>query len=108
MGLRETTLSGTVFAPNDANGRFSLIGVPPGDNIPLVITTGKWRRQIVVPHVDACTEHPLAPIDTTLPRDRTESDLPRIAIATGLADSPQEKALAFIFFDIASCVGEVL
>jgi len=130
MGLRETTLSGTVFAPNgtlplygvnvyvpasdpgplpdgarcarctdplpgnpilsgvsDANGRFSLIGVPPGDNIPLVITTGKWRRQIVVPHVDACAEHPLAPIDTTLPRDRTEGDLPRIAITTGLADS---------------------
>ena len=130
MRLPETTVSGTVFAPNgtlplyginvyvpntdpgplpdgsvcsrctdplpgnpvvqaisDESGRFSLSGVPSGDNIPLVITSGKWRRQLVVPHIDACTQTTLAASETRLPRDHTEGDIPRIAIATGQADS---------------------
>ena len=76
-----------VVTTTDALGKFSLLGIPAGDSIPIVITSGKWRRLITIPHVDACSEHPLAPADTRLPRDKTEGDLPQIAITTGGADS---------------------
>jgi hypothetical protein len=72
---------------SDEFGHFNLRGVPSGDNVPLVITTGKWRRQIMIPHVDACTSNAVPATDTSLPRDRGQGDMPRIAIATGLADS---------------------
>lgn len=68
-------------------GQFSLSGVPAGDNIPLIIATGKWRRQITLPHVDACETLALPASETNLPRDRTQGDIPKIAITTGLADS---------------------
>jgi len=72
---------------SDDAGHFALAGIPAGDNIPIVITSGKWRKRLVIPHVDACTEQPLPAADTTLPRDQTEGELPRIAITTGMADS---------------------
>jgi hypothetical protein len=86
----------------DEHGNFSLTGVPDGDNIPLVITIGKWRRQIVIPHVDKCGATPtmVPQADTTLPKSSTDAspntrmisgapavDLPNIAISTGDADS---------------------
>ncbi|HEX4419038.1 MAG TPA: hypothetical protein VH165_14100 [Kofleriaceae bacterium] len=72
---------------SDERGNFELIGVPSGDNIPLVITSGKWRKTIVIPHVDDCTEHAMTPAETSLPRTRAEGDMPEIAITTGGADS---------------------
>jgi len=130
MKLPDTSVSGTVFAPNgtlplfgvnvyipntdpgplpegsvcsrctdalpgdpivqaisNESGQFLLSGIPAGDNIPLVITSGKWRKQLVLPHVAACTQTTLAASETRLPRDHTEGDMPRIAIATGQADS---------------------
>jgi hypothetical protein len=74
-------------AVTDDAGKFRLEGVPAGDDIPLVITTGKWRRQIVIPKVDACTEAALPSVDTRLPKNKSEGDIPRIAITTGSADS---------------------
>jgi len=130
MSKPDTTISGTVFAPNgtlplyginvyvpatpptaftsgatcakctdglpdnpviqtisDAAGKFQLIGVPSGDNIPLVVTSGKWRKIITIPHVADCTETVMTPQETTLPRNRSEGDMPQIAITTGGADS---------------------
>jgi hypothetical protein len=72
---------------SDETGHFSLLGIPAGDNIPVIITSGKWRKRLVLPHVDACTSRPLPPGDTTLPKNRTEGDMPQIAITTGMADS---------------------
>jgi hypothetical protein len=72
---------------SDERGHFVLSGIPAGDNIPVVITTGKWRKQFVIPHVDACAEHPLMPADTALPKTKAEGDIPQIAITTGFADS---------------------
>jgi hypothetical protein len=69
------------------DGKFRIENVPAGDNIPLVITTGKWRRQITIPRVDACNEASLADTDTRLPKNKTEGDIPKIALTTGNADA---------------------
>ena len=130
MGKPETTVTGTVYAPNgtmplygihvyvpasdpgpfldgaqcdrctnelpgqpvvqtisDFGGRFVLAGIPSGDNVSVVITSGKWRKKVVLPHVEACTTRALTASETRLPRDRSEGDLPQIAITTGFADS---------------------
>jgi hypothetical protein len=71
----------------DEAGRFRLEDVPSGEDIPVVITTGKWRRQLVIPHIEACTEIALPVAETRLPRTRAEGDIPRIAISTGAADA---------------------
>jgi hypothetical protein len=71
----------------DDAGKFRLEGVPSGDNIPLVIMTGKWRRQITIPRVDSCGEAALPDVDTRLPRTKAEGDIPKIALTTGNADA---------------------
>ncbi len=129
-GRPDTTVSGTVFAPNrtlplvgvtvyvpnaepgafpdgarcarcedrlpgdpivqtrsDTAGRFTLSGVPSGEDIPLIITIGKWRRQVRIPVVSACTETTLLPEDTSLPKRKSEGEMPKIAIATGNCDA---------------------
>jgi hypothetical protein len=83
-----------VHVQTDETGAFTLQGIPDGDNIPVVITIGKWRRQITVPKVAACSTQTIPAADTTLPKsqdDRTANttslDMPQIAISTGSADS---------------------
>jgi hypothetical protein len=131
MGMPDTTISGTVFAPNgslalfgvnvyipagdprpltdgvscgqcqssvpegsigaveqsDTAGHFRLSKVPSGINIPLVIQVGKWRRVLNLASVTACTDNPLPPSQTSLPRNKTQGDLPMIAITTGSCDA---------------------
>ena len=67
----------------DASGRFELDNVPFGDNIPVVVQIGKWRRTTVIASIPVCSE---TRIDLRLPKNRAEGDIPRIAIATGAAD----------------------
>jgi hypothetical protein len=75
-------------------GSFTLNNIPDGTDIPVVITIGKWRRQLKIANVAKCTNTPLATADTSLPKgaddmspNTTGVDLPNIAISTGEADA---------------------
>jgi len=76
-------LVGTV---TNVQGYFELDNVPVGANIPLVIVSGRWRRQIVVPATTACTATALDPTAAVMPQNQSQGDIPRIAIATGAVD----------------------
>jgi hypothetical protein len=73
-------------AISDAEGRFRLEGVPPGQNVPIIVTTGKWRRKLIVPDVPACQDTAIPDGEFRLPKNRTEGDLPKIAVVTGGCD----------------------
>ena len=75
-----------VGTETDVNGNFTLINVPVGSNIPLVIISGRWRRQFVIPGTAACTNTALPSTFAVMPQNQTQGDIPRIAIATGSVD----------------------
>jgi hypothetical protein len=79
------------------DGSFELTNVPSGSNIPLVISSGKWRRIIKIPSVASCAKTAVTAADTTLPKSSTDLSpntiatngisMPKIAISTGSADA---------------------
>ncbi|HVR64785.1 MAG TPA: carboxypeptidase regulatory-like domain-containing protein [Polyangia bacterium] len=93
-----SNLSGepVTITKTDTAGRFMLgakgnaIGgdVPAGDNVPLVIQVGKWRRQVMIPHVQACTNTELTDANMLrLPRSQAEGHIPKMALTTGQRDA---------------------
>jgi hypothetical protein len=87
-------------ATTDETGRFELTNVPDGDDIPLVLQIGKWRRRVTLPHVAIAKNNTfntkLDPHDTTheqmirLPKRQAEGspddNIPLIAVTTGACD----------------------
>jgi hypothetical protein len=92
----------------DYKGQFNLAkgandpwGVPAGNNIPIVLQAGKWRRQLVIPKVTACQANNLDMIlgadKMRLPKKASEGDLPLIAFSSGC--DPAECFLRHIGID---------
>lgn len=76
-----------VTATTDTAGRFVIQNAPVGDNIPLVMQVGKWRRQIVIPHVSACVDNVQTDKNQTrLPGKSSEGDMPLMAFTSGGCD----------------------
>lgn len=73
-----------------ANGTFTLTNMPSGTNVPLVIQTGRWRRQVTVSPITACASATLpAGESQRLPSKASEGDIPRMAIIMGDGDPIQ-------------------
>jgi hypothetical protein len=54
--------------------------------VPLVVQTGKWRREVFLPHVSACTNNQVDAANSRLPKNHNEGDLPQMALLTGGCD----------------------
>jgi hypothetical protein len=70
----------------DSKGHFTLKGVPATSHVPLVVQTGKWRREVFLPNVPACADTPVAATNSRLPKNHQEGDLPQMALLTGGCD----------------------
>ena len=75
-----------VGATTAVDGSFTLTNVPVGTNIPLVIVSGRWRRQLVIPSTTSCVNNALPASFAVMPQNQTQGDIPKIAIATGAVD----------------------
>jgi hypothetical protein len=67
------------------DGTFTLVNVPVGTHIPVVVQLGRWRRQVFLDVTASCATNALG--DIHLPRNRSEGDIPLTAISTGAVDS---------------------
>lgn len=84
-----TSGSPLVTALSAADGTFTIENVPAGQDIPLVIQVGRWRRQVTIPKVTACKENDLDSDLTRLPRNSQEGDIPLMAIVTSPFDATE-------------------
>jgi hypothetical protein len=80
----EQVVAGTLSGPD---GSFVISGAPTGDNIPLVVQLGKWRRQITVTIDKPCTDNSLPDGTVRLPRNQSEGNIPLTAVTTGQVDA---------------------
>jgi hypothetical protein len=99
----ETCEKSTLGAPvavaqTDTSGKFVLKNMPAGADVPLVIQIGRFRRKITIPTIAKCTDTAVASGMARLPKNKSEGDLPQIAIVTSTYD-PTECILKEIGID---------
>jgi hypothetical protein len=106
----QTTISAVTVAQTAVDGSFTLTGVPTGVNIPLVMQSGQWRREIMLKSsaVTQCVNNTISTSSCVgaissancalrLPKNHTDgydwnngqydfADMPQLAIVTGNAD----------------------
>jgi hypothetical protein len=75
-----------VATTTDANGEFTLQGVPNGTDVPVTVQIGKWRRTTTVNIAKSCAANSVADGTLRLPRKRSEGDMPQMAVLTGGCD----------------------
>ena len=64
-----------------------LDNVPVGRQHPAGHPGRQWRRQVTIPKVAPCVDNPITDVNLLrLPQNKTEGDIPLMAIATGNAD----------------------
>jgi hypothetical protein len=68
------------------DGSFVLSNVPVSNDLPLVVQMGKWRKEVKIPKITACTAAAVDVGLTTLPKTAAQGNMPKMAIATGNAD----------------------
>ena len=78
-----------VGTESNTDGSFSIIDVPVGVNIPLVMVAGRWRKQMVIPATTACQNTVLPANFAVMPQNHNQGDIPLIAIATGEVDQAE-------------------
>jgi hypothetical protein len=76
-----------VITASGPDGKFQLKNAPVADDVPLVIQVGRWRRQVKIPKITPCADNPLPDELTRLPRNKSEGDIPLMAISTGKVDA---------------------
>ncbi len=80
-------------AGTDTAGHFTITraangpAIPVGQNIPIVVQTGKWRMAYTIGNVTACQDNAQPDKTIRMPRNASEGNLPDFAISTGGADS---------------------
>ena len=72
---------------SDTQGKFTLAGISPGVNVPIVFQVGKWRREVTIPTVAACADTPLTDGPHPPAAHQAEGHIPKIAMTTGGADA---------------------
>jgi hypothetical protein len=92
QGVHCETCASTIVDPmratlTDTSGRFTLTDVPVGDDVPLVVQIGKWRRRFHVDVRKACAPNPIPDRTLTLPKNGKEGDMPQIAVTAGGCDA---------------------
>ncbi|HEY4357578.1 MAG TPA: choice-of-anchor D domain-containing protein [Acidobacteriaceae bacterium] len=69
------------------DGSFTITDVPVSSTLPVIITSGRWRRPITVDTSAAACQNTVVDKNLSrMPRNHTEGDIPKIAIVTGSAD----------------------
>jgi hypothetical protein len=86
-----SSLSTPSFAttPSSVDGTFKLpIDIAAGtSNVHVAFQSGRWRREISLSSVTSCKDNPIPTGTARLPKDRTEGDIPKTAIAMGSVES---------------------
>jgi hypothetical protein len=75
-----------VATQTDATGSFKLQGVPTGNNVPVTVQIGKWRRTAYVNITNSCATTTVPSGTLRLPKNHMEGDMPQMAVLTGGCD----------------------